>query len=180
MCDLLDRLFIKRFCLPVNSDINLYENGKNTISQCVCFPYNHVSCILKGKINSIHSPLNKTKILSYGVNQMGDSDGIKPGIHAEQDALSKLMPLKYKKNLEKISLLVIRLSPTNKLKISKPCSTCIELIRTLPLRKGYIIKDIYYSDNEGNIVKTSIKNLESEEYHYTRHKRPHNILCRNN
>lgn len=169
MYNLLDSLFLKRFCLPINSDIGLYENSENNITNCVCFPYNHISCILKGKIRSIHS---KTQMLSYGVNQMGDSDGIKPGIHAEQDALSKLMPLKYKKKLEKISLLVIRLSPNNKLKISKPCSSCIQLIKTIPLKKGYKIKYIYYSDNEGNIIKTTIKKLEKDEYHYTRHKRP--------
>jgi len=171
MCDLLDSLFLKRFCLPINSDINLYENGKSTISPCLCFPYNHVSCILKGKIKSIYSPLNKTKILSYGVNQMGDTDGKKQGIHAEQDAFAKLIPLKYKKKLQKISLLVIRLSPSNKLKNSKPCSTCIDLIKTIPSKKGYKITEIHYSDNEGNIIKTSIENLEKEEYHYTRHKR---------
>ena len=171
MCELLDRLFLKRFCLPINTDITSYENGKNSITSCVCFPYNHVSCVLKGKIRSIHSSLNKSRILSYGVNQMGDTDGIKPGIHAEQDALLKLMPLKYKKKLERISLLVVRLSPTNKLQTSKPCSTCIELIKTIPLRKGYKLKEIYYSDANGNIIKTSVDNLNNEEFHYTRHKR---------
>jgi hypothetical protein len=27
MLNLLDKMFIKRFCLPVNSDIDSYENG---------------------------------------------------------------------------------------------------------------------------------------------------------
>jgi len=171
MFNLLDTLFLKRFCLPINTDINLYENGKNNITSCVCVPYNHVSCVLKGKINSINKYLNKEKILSYGVNQMGDTDGLKEGIHAEHDALSKLIPLKYKKRLEEISLLVIRLSPTNKLQISKPCYNCIQIIKTMPLKKGYKIKEIYYSNNEGNIIKTTIDNLDNEEYHYPRHKR---------
>lgn len=33
------------------------------------------------------------------MNQMADSDGLKAGIHAEQDAINKLKPLKYKKKV---------------------------------------------------------------------------------
>ncbi len=49
MNTLLDTMFIKRFCLPSDSDVELYENGKRTISSCVCGNYNHVSCVLQGK-----------------------------------------------------------------------------------------------------------------------------------
>ena len=49
MNTLLDTMFIKRFCLPSNSDLELYESGKRTISSCVCGNYNHVSCVLQGK-----------------------------------------------------------------------------------------------------------------------------------
>ena len=49
MFGLFDRLFIKRFCLPINSDISLYENGIENIDSCLCGHYNHVSCILQGK-----------------------------------------------------------------------------------------------------------------------------------
>ena len=41
--------------------------------------------------------LKKARILSYGVNRMGDSDGIIPGVHAEQDSIAKLPSLKKKK-----------------------------------------------------------------------------------
>ena len=46
---------------------------------------------------------------------MGDTYGKMPGIHAECDALSKLMPLKNKKRLESINILVVRLSSKNKI-----------------------------------------------------------------
>lgn len=49
MINLLDRMFIKRFCLPFNSDIESYENGKININSCLCSHYNHVSCVLQGK-----------------------------------------------------------------------------------------------------------------------------------
>ena len=35
----------------------------------------------------------KNNILCFGVNQMADSDGLMPGIHAEQDVINKLKPL---------------------------------------------------------------------------------------
>ena len=50
----------------------------------------------KGKGN-----LKKARILSFGVNQMGDTSGNTPGIHAECDAISKLIPLKPKKKTRK-------------------------------------------------------------------------------
>ena len=49
MLSLLDNMFIKRFCLPINTDINLYENGKERINSCLCGHYNHAACVLQGK-----------------------------------------------------------------------------------------------------------------------------------
>ena len=115
--------------------------------------------------------MKKARILSFGVNQLGDINGNTPGIHAEEDALSKLMPLKYKKHLEPINILVIRLSPKNKLQISKPCSNCIRLLSIIPKRKGDKLENIYYSDADGNIVKTNLQTLENEEKHYSKYYR---------
>ena len=49
MTNILDKMFIKRFCLPINSDISLYENGYKKINPCLCGHYNHVACVLQGK-----------------------------------------------------------------------------------------------------------------------------------
>ena len=113
--------------------------------------------------------LKKVRILSFGVNQMGDSYGKMPGIHAECDALSKLMPLKNKKRLENINLLVVRFSSKNKIQSSKPCVNCIESMKILPYKKGYKIENIYYSDENGNIIKTNLKTLDSEDKHYSKY-----------
>ena len=115
--------------------------------------------------------MKKARILSFGVNQMGDINGNTPGIHAEEDALSKLMPLKYKKRLEPINLLVIRLSSKNKLQSSKPCSNCIKLLSIIPKKKGYKIDNIYYSDENGDIIKTNLQTLENSEQHYSKYYR---------
>lgn len=113
--------------------------------------------------------LKKARILSFGINYMGDQDGKEPGIHAECDAISKLLPLRKKKHLEHINILVIRISPKNKLQPSKPCNNCIESMIRLPPKKGYKIQNIYYSDSFGNIIKSSLNSLEnSEEKHYSK------------
>jgi cytidine deaminase len=173
MNNLLDNMFIKRFCLPSNIDIESYKNGKQNLSQCVCGNHNHIACVLQGK----DYYYKKTKILSYGVNRMPNSDNIIPGIHAEHDAILKLPPLKNKKKLQSINLLVIRVSVKNKLQCSKPCNNCIQKMKFLPESKGYKIKNIYYSDYYGNIVETNLSNLENEEQYYTRY---YKNICKQN
>ena len=49
MNTLLETMFIKRFCLPVNSDVEMYEKGESNINSCFCGNYNHIACIIKGK-----------------------------------------------------------------------------------------------------------------------------------
>ncbi len=102
---------------------------------------------------------------------MGDSDGLEPGIHAEHNALLKLKPSINKKRLESVNLLVVRFSKTNKIQSSKPCSNCIQIMDTMPEKKGYKIQNIYYSNSDGDIVKTNLTTLKNEEQHYSRYYR---------
>jgi hypothetical protein len=157
---LLDKMYIKRFCLPFDTNIETLKYDDSKIMPCICGHYNHISCVLQMKRKYI-------RILSFGTNQMGDTDGFVPGIHAELDALTKLKPLRQKR-LEIIDLLVIRLSKTNNIQSSRPCNNCIELMTYLPEKKGYKIKTIYYSNNDGTIIKSDLQTLEKEEKHYSR------------
>lgn len=115
--------------------------------------------------------MKKIKILSYGVNTINDKFSINNGIHAEHDAIRKLLPLKRKKRLENINILVIRLSPKNKLQSSKPCANCIKMMQVLPEKIGYKIQNVYYSDSNENIIKTTLMKLDNDEKHYTRYYR---------
>lgn len=118
----------------------------------------------KGKI----ATSNKVKILAYGTNYVGNEKDEDPGLHAEQDVLGKLAPLKYKRRLENINLLVVRLSKKNKIQSSKPCHNCIHWMKIIPEKKGYKLQNIYYSDGEGNLVRTTLDILQKEEQHYSR------------
>ncbi len=167
MNGLLETMYLKRFCLPSNLDVknNTYINK---INDCLCGDSNHIACVFQGKIGYLKNKLN---ILSFGINKYNDFDSRKPSIHAEHNAISKLLPLKKKKRLESIDILVIRVSRTNTIQMSKPCYNCIQIMKTLPEKKGYKINNIYYSDNHGDIIKTNIKCLENSEQHISKYYR---------
>ena len=114
-----------------------------------------------------HRVLNKKgnvfNVLSYGINKFGSNKNDKT-THAEVDAINHL-PLSHK--TIKINLLVIRTTRTGNLCISKPCSHCILSIPILAERKGYIIKNIYYSDEKGNILKTNLNKLNKDTDKHT-------------
>lgn len=184
MNSLIDTLYEKRFCLPSNIDIqtDIIENNNIKINSCLCGNYNHIACILDSKnmYNKLNNnKLNRKHILSIGCNSTGDIYGNYPGIHAEEDALNKIKPLSNCKKLQNINLLVIRLSKHKKLQSSKPCANCIYRMKMLPSKKGYRIKNIYYSTEDGNIIKSNLRTLENEEQHYTMYyKQKKNIaLC---
>jgi len=151
-------LFLKRFCLPCDTNIKSYQNG-TLKHKYICGNYYHISCIIKDNI------FDKNSILSIGMNQYSDKNGLEPTIHAEHNVLNKLKQIKYKKKLQDINLLVIRVTKKNELRDSKPCSNCIKIMSVLPQKKGYKIKNIYYSDNEGKINKTTLTKLQGEEQH---------------
>jgi hypothetical protein len=119
----------------------------------------------------VKGSMKKVNILSYGVNIYSDIQGKNPGIHAEQDAMMKLPSLSNKKRPEIVDLLVVRLSKTNRIQNSKPCNNCIKLMNIIPEQKGYKIRYIYYSNQEGGLTRTSLNNLMNEEQHYSKYYR---------
>ena len=100
--------------------------------------------------------LNKDKILSFGVND--------EKVHSEVSAVSKLRKLPDRlKNPKKIDIIVLRVSSTGKLGMSKPCKHCIFALSSIPLKLGYKIDDVYYSNEIGTITKTTMVHLLMED-----------------
>jgi deoxycytidylate deaminase len=92
--------------------------------------------------------------LSTGINHiMADMTSI----HAEQDAIQKLKTNKGR-NI-KIDLTVIRYNNKNELCESKPCINCLSSMYIDCIRKGYLIKNVYYSTSEGIVVKNKLSRL---------------------
>ncbi len=166
MCTIMDTMFLKRFCLPSNTNLDDFKNNNMSVKTCICGNFFHVSCVFQGKYNTTFSPSNKINILSYGMNKYTDIDGTMPSIHAEIDAILRLPSLYKKKKLIKINLLVIRFLKSGKLASSKPCFNCITNMINIPPKKGYKIEDIYYSENNETIIKTNINKLLNEDKPY--------------
>lgn len=98
----------------------------------------------------------KNPILAIGCNLPEYKNW--PGIHAEQAALLRLPP-RERGRVKDVSLLVVRFSKNGKLQSSKPCALCVRDMCQLPEKKGYRIKRVYYSDEKGNLVATTLAKL---------------------
>jgi hypothetical protein len=173
---LLENLYIKRFCLPCDTDITKLISSFGHKSLLVTSnSYNHIAFVFEqGKIVLNNNELFMTKtddnIISYGINSYGDTDGKHPGIHAEIDAINRLPNFRNKHNAKhnkQINLFITRISKIAKIQNSKPCNSCIQKMKYLSNLKGYKIRRIYYTDDIGNIVRTNLENLELEPQHYS-------------
>lgn len=132
---------------------------EHRIHYCVIFNYN----------KNVSKSIN---ILSIGYNYLvknnfKNNEKIKYiPVHAEEDAINKLP--KYGKYLKdrNIYMLVVRITKTNeKLYNSKPCSNCIKVINEKITKKGYNIKDIFYSvenNSDGTINKQKFIDLYND------------------
>lgn len=107
-------------------------------------------------------------VLSYGMNTY-ESYG---SSHAEYNAIRNLTINKHKKIY--VDILVLRVTLSGKLNMSKPCKHCIASFNIMPLKKGYIIKNVYYSNECGAIEKCTLCKLDqSTDKHITYAHRKH-------
>ena len=90
--------------------------------------------------------------------------------HAEKNAIDKL---KYRQNNKKpleVSIIIARFSKTGIVGLSKCCNNCINHMLYLPIIKGYKIKNVYYTNNDGTIEKTTLNKLNLDNNkHKTRY-----------
>lgn len=112
------------------------------------YRYRHIAAII-----------NHNTIISIGFNTSREFySGCNYSKHAEIDALYKLPPHRRKKK-KNITLLVLRITNTGKLANSKPCSNCVRRIRN---HYKYRITEVYYSNSDGDIIKTTLNELVNE------------------
>lgn len=88
------------------------------------------------------------------------STGFNFGTHAE---INSILNLKNKNKNKKYNILIIRLTLRSSIKdikftISKPCDVCIMKMKGL-------VKNVYYSESDGTIVKKKFKILNQEPKH---------------
>lgn len=135
--------------MEIEEMINIMQRKKNYDQSS---DKNHVACCFPCKGNVLSIGQNY-----YPVNYDCEK---KNSIHAEHDTINKLP---FTKKPKKINMLVIRITKNGKLGMSKPCNKCVSYMIHLFPKKGYIVKNIYYSTNEGCIIKTNLRKLSTTE-----------------
>lgn len=84
-----------------------------------------------------------------------------PSRHAEADAFNKLSK-RSNLNIKAIDLFVIRLNSISQLGESRPCYHCLCMME----KCGYKINNVYYSTNEGIIMKEKFSGMKNSELTY--------------
>lgn len=129
-------------CVHIKDSTSYCGNGK----QCLC------ACIIDCKDK------NNAKILSIGYNKYNIDNKtslVQPNnVHAEVDACMKLRYNKNPEKKKKVNLIVFRSNPKkNRLLMAKPCNNCIRTMYYLIEKKGYILKGVFYTDENGSICE---------------------------
>ena len=91
--------------------------------------------------------------------------------HAEEMALDKIY-LKKTKKIINVSIIVIRITPSStatnyKLANSRPCLMCMHKIKNTT-SSGYRVTNVYFSDNNGQILKYKLRDLVKEKQHISK------------
>ena len=63
---------------------------------------------------------------------------------------------------KKVNIVIVRLKKDNTFSNSKPCIHCFNRIKRLPQQKGYKVKNIYYSNSQGEIIKTRLNKFTTD------------------
>jgi cytidine deaminase len=126
-------------------------------------------CIISGKMH-LHMAMffedNGSNIIPLSYGQNGAT--IYNLCHAEHNALLKLKNRDTKK-ITGINLLVIKTTLTGVIGSSKPCAHCLALLCTLPIKKGYKVNNVFYSNSPSEIlVKKKLNDLLLEDLHISR------------
>lgn len=98
-------------------------------------------------------------------------NNINKATHAEEMAIDKFY-LKKAKKIINVSLIVIRITPSStpvkyELRNSKPCIVCMHKVSHTE-QFGYRINNIYFSDDNGNILRYKLRDIIKEEAHISK------------
>ena len=115
---------------------------------------------------------------NYGENHyntFATNDSVHAEIHACKKVAWKHRDKNKKKNKKAYNLVVIRTSKSgSNLGMSRLCERCVLGVNNLPNISGIKIKKIFYTDESGEIVKTSLpKMMKMDDHHMSSFSRNH-------
>lgn len=112
------------------------------------------------------------KKVAFSSNSIILGNGL-PSMHAEEGVLYKLRRLFRDNKVSvgtQLDLLVFKLTKTGKLSFSRPCRACIIRLQ----RSGYNIRNVYYSNETGDIIFESLASLVASKGQFSRGTRAKN------
>lgn len=86
------------------------------------------------------------------------------GTHAEVHAIKRL-PHNFSKRIRFVTIIVIRTDASGNLLNSKPCALCLKHLAAIK-KNRWGVSTIYYSNEEGNIIKDNFHNLSIDDDKY--------------
>ena len=115
---------------------------------------------------------------NYGENHYStytSNDSVHAEIHACKKVAKKHKDKLKKKHKKTYNLIVIRTSKSgSNLGMSRLCERCVLGVNNISKNSGIKIKKIYYSDENGEIIKTSLqKMMLMEDHHISSYYRNH-------
>ena len=139
-------------------DTRLSRNDIGDVCTCMSGGKTHLHMAMTYVDSGSHiSPL------TYGQNMTRDQ----LSYHAEHNAIQKL-PNRYSKKLLPINIFVLKTTMTGIIGNSKPCAHCLAIMSSLPVKKGYRVANILYTNLDGNIEKKKLIDMFSEDLHFSR------------
>lgn len=124
--------------------------------------------------NTLHSAMifkksgNKILPLSYGENWIYNTTRYNPGhldlsAHAEHAAVINLRPNENKKK-RAASIFVIKFKLSGLVGPSEPCGHCLNVLAKQASKKGYYIKNVYFTNRNKTIEMRHLHELIKDPY----------------
>jgi cytidine deaminase len=157
--------------------MRFFESLLNYLDQMVSkrLSKNHLGqpCLSKFN-NTLHSAMifkksgNQILPLSYGENWIYNTTRYNPGhldlsAHAEHAAVMNLRPNENRKK-RAANIFVIKLKLSGLIGPSEPCSHCLGILAKQAAKKGYSIKNVYFTNREKNIEMRHLNDLLKNPY----------------
>ena len=126
-------------------------------------------------LNAVHfmyavfSPIeypNIVKKVAIGYNSEREAySGCGYGTHSEMDAFLKLKNNNNTKSIP-IDVYVIRINKASELRNSRPCDKCCKFMKFVADQRGYTIKNVFYTNKSGILIKTTFDILYTTSHEY--------------
>lgn len=119
---------------------------------------------------SLLSPKGLGKKLAVGTNSQSlywDNNTT----HAEMAAIAKLPQRELKKRPMALTLVSFRFTKKGELRNAMPCIHCIKRLKYYMKLLNYRITSVIYSDNDGNIIRDTLYEIERKAFISYGHRR---------